>query len=73
MTDEVQALEEDILEVTVKLSLMEDEKPRLESLLEAANNIVNETKLVQLLSVLDERYKDRNVLFLQSTRRHNHY
>ncbi len=63
LTDEVQALEEDILEVTVKLSLMEDEKPRLESLLEAANNIVNETKLVQLLAVLDERYKDRNVLF----------
>jgi len=63
LTDELQALEEDILEVTVKLSLMEDEKPRLESLLEAANNIVNETKLVQLLAVLDERYKDRNVLF----------
>ena len=63
LTDEVQALEEDILEITVKLSLMEDEKPRLESLLEAANNIVNETKLVQLLAVLDERYKDRNVLF----------
>ena len=63
LTDELQALEEDILEITVKLSLMEDEKPRLESLLEAANNIVNETKLVQLLAVLDERYKDRNVLF----------
>jgi SNF2 family DNA or RNA helicase len=63
LTDDLQALEEDILEITVKLSLMEDEKPRLESLLEAANNIVNETKLVQLLAVLDERYKDRNVLF----------
>ena len=63
LTDELQALEEDILEITVKLSLMEDEKPRLESLLEAANNIVNETKLVQLLAVLDERYKDRSVLF----------
>ena len=63
LTDEVQALEEDILEITVKLSLMEDEKPRLEALLQAANNIVNETKLIQLLSVLEERYKGRNVLF----------
>lgn len=63
LTDEVQALEEDILEITAKLSLMEDEKPRLEALLEAANKIVNETKLIHLLLVLEERYDGRNVLF----------
>jgi SNF2 family DNA or RNA helicase len=63
LTDEVQALEEDILEITAKLSLMEDEKPRLEALLDAANKIVNETKLIHLLLVLEERYDGRNVLF----------
>jgi len=63
LSDEIQALEENILEISVKLSLMEDEKPRLESLLEAAKKIENETKLVKLLAVLDELYKDRSVLF----------
>lgn len=63
LTDDLAALEENIFKFSAKLSLMQDEKPRLESLLAAAEGIVNETKLVKLLAVLDERYKNRNVLF----------
>jgi ERCC4-related helicase len=63
LTDELQVLEELIVEHSVKLLLMEDEKPRLEALLTAAHDITSETKFVRLLTVLDERYIDRNVLF----------
>lgn len=63
LTDEMQALEERIIEHSAKLLLMEDEKPRLEALLAAARHITSETKFVRLLTVLDARYKDRNVLF----------
>ncbi len=63
LTDQLQILEENIFEYSEKLTLMEDEKPRLEALLVAADAIQTETKFEQLLVVLDERYKDRNVLF----------
>ena len=63
LTDEIQTLEENIMEYTVKLSLMEDEKPRLEELLVAAENIQLETKFERLLDVLEDRFAGRNVLF----------
>jgi ERCC4-related helicase len=63
LTDQIQGLEESIFKYGLKLNLMEDEKPRLESLLAAAENVKNETKLINLLNVLDERFINRNVLF----------
>ena len=63
LTDEMQALDESIVEHSINLLLMEDEKPRLEALLATAHNITNETKFIRLLTVLDDRYENRNVLF----------
>ncbi len=45
------------------LVLMEEEIPHLESLVNAADAVVSETKIEKILDVLEERYKDRQVLF----------
>jgi hypothetical protein len=45
------------------LTLMEQEIPHLESLVEAADTVTTETKIEKILDVLDDRFRDRAVLF----------
>ena len=47
---------------------MRDEEPRLRSLIEAADAIAVDTKLSRLMTVVEERFKDRSVLFFTGTR-----
>jgi ERCC4-related helicase len=61
--DQMSSLEEKIVEVSSKLMLMRNEEPRLRELLAAAEEIQDETKVEKLMTVLDEQFKDRSVLF----------
>ncbi len=61
--DEMAELEEKLVEMSSALMLMENEEPRLRELLAAAEGINSETKINKLMSVLDERFKNRSVLF----------
>lgn len=61
--DEVSQLEERILELSDKISLMQDEKPRLEELIEASETIHKETKILKILEILENRFPDRQLLF----------
>jgi superfamily II DNA or RNA helicase len=45
------------------MALMEHEIPHLEALVEAAEKITVETKISRVLEVLEDRFKQRNVLF----------
>ena len=56
--------EELIAERTAELQLMEDEEPRLVQLVDAAEEVVQETKIQHILDVLEDRFRDRSVLFL---------
>ncbi|MES9897177.1 MAG: helicase-related protein, partial [Candidatus Thiodiazotropha endolucinida] len=53
----------DVMLAEATLTLMEEEIPNLESLVQAADAVVSETKIEKILDVLEERYKDRQVLF----------
>ena len=53
----------DVMLAEATLTLMEEEIPNLESLVTAADAVVFETKIQKILDVLEERYKDRQVLF----------
>ncbi len=61
--DEVSRLEEEIAELSVDLQLMENEEPRLQMLLEAAERVTEESKIARLLEIVEEKYSDLNVLF----------
>ncbi|MCM2372088.1 SNF2-related protein [Rhodopirellula sp. ICT_H3.1] len=61
--DELNRLDEQLAEKTLALSLMEDEEPRIAELIEAADAVQTETKIEKILSVLDECYPGRAVLF----------
>jgi ERCC4-related helicase len=61
--DEVNQIDETIAERTAELRLMEDEEPRLAELIQAADAVVQETKVEKILKLLDERFADRTVLF----------
>ncbi len=61
--DELNRVEEQLAEKTVALSLMEDEEPRLAELIDAADAVQTETKIEKILSLLDERFSGRAVLF----------
>jgi len=62
-SDELNNLEEKIAELTLNLRLMEDEKPRLEELIEASNQVKEETKINKILEILENKFKQRQVLF----------
>ena len=53
----------DLMLVEATLTLMEEEIPNLESLVNAASAVESETKIEKILDVLEGRYKDRQVLF----------
>jgi len=53
----------DALLAQATLTLMEQEIPNLEALVEAAEAVVTETKIEKILDVLEDQFKDRQVLF----------
>lgn len=61
--DEVAALEEQIVELSAALLLMEDEEPRLRELISAAEEVVVETKIKTLVSIVEDRFADQSILF----------
>ena len=60
--DEISALEERIVEEAGKVRLNPDEIPAIEELLEAANEVSNETKVGRILEIIEESFDDRAVL-----------
>lgn len=62
-TDELNLIDESLAEKTAALQLMEDEEPRLTELIEVADAVVTETKVDKILTLLDERFANRSVLF----------
>ena len=61
LSDQADVLDAMLAEAT--LTLMEAEIPHLESLVEAADSVTTETKIEKILDVLDDRFRDRTVLF----------
>ena len=63
ISDEISALEEEFASISVKVLLMEDELPRMRELLEAAENIQDETRMEKIIEILETDFKGRNVVF----------
>jgi len=61
--DQLAQLEERIVELSDQLRLMEDEEPRLRQLLDAANKVQQETKINKIISIVEEIFFDRQILF----------
>ena len=53
----------DIMLAEATLTLMESEIPNLESLVAAADRVNTETKIEKILEILEDRFKNRQVLF----------
>ncbi len=53
----------DVMLAEATLTLMEEEIPHLESLVESADAVATETKIEKILDVLENRFKKRQVLF----------
>lgn len=62
-SDELNKLEEEIFELSLKVDLMEDEKPKLEELIEAAKLVKKETKIDKIIEILETRFINRQVIF----------
>ena len=61
--DEISRLEERVAENLQGVELNPNEIPALEELLEAANEVTDETKIGRILQVVDESFAGRSVLF----------
>ena len=61
--DEISRLEEMVAESLRGVELNPNEIPALEELLAAANEVTDETKITRILSVVDESFAIRSVLF----------
>ena len=61
--DEISRLEERVAELLRGVDLNPDEIPALEELLAAANDVTDETKIERILTVVDESFADKSVLF----------
>lgn len=61
--DRLSQLEEEISELTVELRLMEDEEPRLKELIGFANKVTKETKISEIINILENQFLNRSVLF----------
>ena len=61
--DEISRLEERVAESLRGVDLNPNEIPALEELLIAANEVTDETKVERILTVVDESFADRSVLF----------
>jgi hypothetical protein len=63
ITDELARKEEEIVSATYHFQLMRDEEPALKGLLAAAQRVTAETRIQRILEAVEERFKDRSVLF----------
>jgi len=61
--DKAAEIEERIAIQAADLKLMEHEEPRLKELVQAAENVKEETKIVKILDLVCNQYRDRPVLF----------
>ena len=61
--DEINLLEEQIAEALVGVNLNPNEIPAIGELLEAAEEVVQETKIGRILNVVDNSFADQSVLF----------
>ena len=61
--DEISRLEEQVAESLRGVDLNPHEIPALDELLEAANDVIDETKIERILTVVDESFAGRSVLF----------
>lgn len=62
-TDDVAAMEEEMVALQTSIRLMENEEPELRQLITAAEEVIDETKISKILSVLDTQFQGRSVLF----------
>ena len=62
-SDTLSRMEEEIDKRAAELRLMEDEEPRLEELVQAADAVKAETKIKKILLMLESDFQDRQVLF----------
>jgi ERCC4-related helicase len=60
--DSLQKLDEQIAEVSAELMLMHDEEPRLKELLQAANEVVSDTKIERIVEIIKSRFAGQKVL-----------
>ena len=63
LNDEWLALEEEYTAASVKVQLMNDELPRIKELLEAAEQIHQETRIQRIINILENEFKNRTVVF----------
>ncbi len=61
--DEISRLEEQVVETLMGVRLNPDEIPALEELLTAASEVTTETKIARIITVIEDRFADRSVLF----------
>ena len=61
--DEISRLEERVAEGLIGVDLNPNEIPALEELLAVANEVTDETKIARILTVIEERFANRSVLF----------
>lgn len=61
--DAISVLEEQIAILAAELRLMENEEPRLQELVAAAESVSEETKINEILSIVQNQFADRQVLF----------
>ena len=62
-TDVINQLDEQILELSSELYLMQNEETKLEELIKVADKVKEETKIKKIIQILENRFKDRPVLF----------
>ena len=60
--DEISQLEERIADVLGRVGLNPDEIPAIEELLEAANQVADETKVARIIEIINESFAGRSVL-----------
>ena len=61
--DQIAELDERIAELSGELRIIEDEEPRLHELIAAADRVVHETKIERIVSLLEDEFHGRSVLF----------
>lgn len=61
--DAISSLEEKIAELSITVRLMENEEIELKQLLAAAEEVQQDTKLNEIIRLIDDRYSNRSILF----------
>jgi len=61
--DDISRLEEQVVELTETVRLMEDEAPRLQELIAAAEEVAEETKICKIIELLRTKFEGRTVVF----------